>query len=74
MNQYIQNVLAWLSETWEAWLAFALIAIGGWLLYYYLFEQRTYRAIDGKAQVKHGRLGRWVDLKKWYRSVLGYEG
>jgi hypothetical protein len=62
--EYFTNVLNWLRETWAVWLIFAIVILAGYLLYWYLFEQRTYRAEGGKAQVKHGRLGTWIDLEK----------
>ena len=65
---YPKQMLEFLSETWEVWLVFALISLVGYSLYWYLRGQRTYRAVNGKAQVKHGRLGKWQDLREHLNS------
>lgn len=37
------------------------LLIGVWI---FLTEKRYYRAVNGKAQVRHGRLGSWEDLEE----------
>ena len=59
-----EQMLEFLSETWKVWLIFTVVALAGYCLYWYLFGQRIYRAVAGKAQVKHGRLGKWEDLEQ----------
>jgi hypothetical protein len=62
--EFAENLLSWMEETWPYWLVSAVVILAGYCLYWYLFEQRTYRAVGGKAQVKHGRLGHWEDLEE----------
>ena len=62
--EFFTNVLNWLRGTWIAWVIFAIVILAGYSVYWYLFEQRTYRVEGGKAQVKHGRLRTWIDLEK----------
>jgi len=59
----VEQMIDWLSETWRIWLVFTIVVLAGYCLYWYLFGQRTYRAVNGKAQIKHGRLGKWQDLE-----------
>jgi len=62
MEQYLRNLVAWLSETWKVWVVFSIVVSVAYCLWWYLFQQRTYRAINGQAQVKHGHLGHWQNL------------
>lgn len=73
ITQYAQKVLGWLSETWLYWLVFAVAILAGYCLYWYLFEQRIYQAVDGKAQVRHGRLGRWKELEEHLKEEHGID-
>jgi hypothetical protein len=64
ITEFGHNVLSFLSETWRMWLIYAILSLVGYFFYWYLFQQRLYKAIEGKAFVRHGRLGKWVDLTK----------
>ena len=57
-----EQMLEFFSETWEVWLVFTIVALLGYYFWWYLTQQRAYRVIDGKLQVRHGKLGRWEDL------------
>lgn len=70
MSGYISNVLSFLSDTWLVWLIFTIIVLAGYTLYWYLFGQRTYRAVEDKAQIRHGRLGIWLDLEEHLKSHI----
>lgn len=58
MEQAIEN-FSWLVKQWWAWVAFFISIPIGW----YLFSQRQYRMKNGKGYVRHGRLGKWIDLE-----------
>ena len=62
--EYGQNLLSFLSQTWHIWLVFAIVVLVGYCWYWYLFAQRVYKAIDHKAFVRHGRLGKWVNVEE----------
>jgi hypothetical protein len=66
--EYGQNILNFLPEKWLIWLAFVIVVLAGYCWYWYLFEQRTYKAIDGKLFVRHGRLGKWVEIIEHLRE------
>jgi len=59
----IGQSLAWFLGTWKVWLVFVIATLVGYSLYWYLFIQRSYRAINGKGEIKQGRLGKWQDLE-----------
>ena len=63
LAQFWLNVRDFLSETWVEWLIYAAAAFAGYALYWYLFERRVYRLIDGRVCVRHGRLRKWLDLE-----------
>lgn len=71
MSEYPSSMLNWLSETWKVWLVFTILALASWTLYWYLFGQRAYRAINSKAQIRHGRLGSWIDLEEHLEGQHG---
>ena len=58
-----EQMAEFLSGTWKVWLIFTIVALAGYTLYWYLWGQRIYRAVEGRAQIKHGRLGKWQDLE-----------
>jgi len=60
----VDEMLGFLAETWRVWLVFTIVSLAGYSLYWYLFGQRVYRAVGGKAQLKHGRVGKWQDLEQ----------
>ena len=64
MAEYGRNILNFLSETWPIWLAFTIVALAGYCWYWYLERQRAYKVIDGKLFIRHGRLGKWVEVKE----------
>jgi len=49
----------WLLTRWWFWLAFVV----GMGLHWYLFRQRTYKVVGGSLFVRHGRLGRWLNVE-----------
>ena len=50
----------WLLTRWWFWLTFVLSIPVGW----YLFSQRTYKEVGGNLLVKHGKLGKWIDVEE----------
>lgn len=61
--------IAWLFliGSWWIWLAYAILALGGWYGYWRLFARREYREINGRLCVRHG-VGKWVDLEEHMRE------
>lgn len=66
ISQYI-----WLLCQWWFWIAFVV----GMILYWYLLRQRTYKEVDGKLFIRHGKLGKWLDIKEHLKTEhpLEYE-
>jgi len=62
--EYGRNILNFLSETWLIWLAYVITALAGYSWYWYLSQQRVYKVIDGKLFLRHGRLGKWSEVKE----------
>ncbi len=54
-----------------------LIPVAGtfalWNMYRYLWADHEYRGVDGRAEVRHGRLGKWCDLKEHMKSAHGVD-
>jgi len=44
-----------------------------WNMYRYLWGDHEYRADNGKAQIRHGRLGQWEDLLKHLKEKHNIE-
>jgi len=63
MKDIVQQ-LAWFLCQWWFWIAY----ITSLVLFWYLFKQRTYTKVNGKAFVRHGRLGKWIDLEEHLRQ------
>jgi hypothetical protein len=55
----------WLLDHWYWWLAYIVISYLGW---YFLAGRRIYKMIDGKVHVKHGALGKWLDVERHMRE------
>jgi hypothetical protein len=50
----------WLGSRWWFWLIF----IVGMIFYWHLFRRRVYKMVGGKLFVRHGQLGRWLDVEE----------
>jgi len=50
------------------WVIFAC-----WNMYRYLWGDHEYRAVDGKAEIRHGYLGHWEPLEQHLRDKHGIE-
>ena len=64
----------WMLTQWWFWI---LVVIGYILfaIYWHLFRQRTYKEIDHKLYIRHGRLGKWTDIEVHLKNEhpAGYE-
>jgi type II secretory pathway component PulF len=61
----------WLLRQWWFWVIFII----GMIAYWYLFSQRSYKEINRKLFVRHGRLGKWIDIEEHLKNEhpLEYE-
>lgn len=50
----------WLLTRWWFWLLWLATAVLGW----FLLAQRSYKEVNGGLLVRHGKLGRWVDVEE----------
>jgi hypothetical protein len=50
--------------TWKYWVMFLLLSAAVQAAWYYLKEQRTYREQDSKLMVRHGKLGKWLEVSQ----------
>jgi len=58
-------------DHWQGWLIFASLSLAGYTAWYFLFEQRVYKEVDGRLYVRHGRLGKWIDVEKHMKREHG---
>ena len=64
-----------MENTRPMWLAIAVAwgIFACWNMYRYLRRDHEYRAVDGKAEIRHGCLGRWEPLEQHLRDKHGIE-
>jgi len=65
---FTENTRPLLLALAVAWGIFAC-----WNVYRYLWEDHEYKAVNGKAEVRHGRLGHWEPLEQHLRDKHGIE-
>ena len=63
------------GNTRPMWLTIAVAwgIFACWNMYRYLWGDHEYRAVDGKAEIRHGRLGHWESLEQHLRDKHGIE-
>jgi len=59
LNEYI-----WLLKQWWFWVA----VVAGNVIYWYLFRQRVYKQVNDKFCIRHGRLGKWLDVEEHLKT------
>ena len=64
MNEYLQKMWEFLSSSWHIWTIYAIAALVGYIIYWYLKERRDYKVIEGKLFVRHGRFGHWINVEE----------
>lgn len=43
-------------------IAVWVVIVASYMVWWYLWDKREYRAVNGRAEVRHGRLGHWEDI------------
>ena len=61
---FIGKAAVWVIDDWQAWLAFTILSFAGYTVWYFLVERRLYKEVSGKLYVRHGRLGKWLDVEQ----------
>ena len=64
----VATAALWVIDHWQAWLTFTILSFVGYTVWYFLLERRLYKEVDGKLYVRHGRLGKWVDVEEHLRE------
>jgi len=58
MEELTQGIIVLLKQWWFWVGSFVFIGLGQ-----YLFGQRDYKEVGGKLLVRHGKLGKWINVE-----------